>query len=74
MKVACADFQPGFAIVHMLKDLRLVSEVIAAEKLSLSAIALASQIFERVGSMEGGLEQGTQAAIRAYRTPADMDV
>lgn len=81
MKVAQGDYQAGFAIKHMLKDLRLVQEIsqtispqISREDgkqdfaLDLPAIALAVEKFQKVSQLDDGqgAEQGTQAMIRAY--------
>ncbi|MCA6503490.1 MAG: NAD(P)-dependent oxidoreductase [Pseudanabaena sp.] len=73
MKVATSDYQPGFAIKHMLKDLRLVQEISDRQNLDfpldLPAIALALQNFQKVSQLDDGqgAEQGTQAMIRAYQ-------
>jgi 3-hydroxyisobutyrate dehydrogenase len=73
MKVATGDYQPGFAIKHMLKDLRLVQEISDRQDLDFSvdlpAIALAMQNFQKVSQLDDGqgAEQGTQAMIRAYQ-------
>lgn len=73
MKVAKGDYQAGFAIKHMLKDLRLVQEISDRQNLDFSvdlpAIALAMQNFQKVSQLDDGLgaEQGTQAMIRAYQ-------
>ena len=77
MKVAKGDYHAGFAIKHMLKDLRLVQEI--SQKISheggeqdfaldLPAIALAVEKFQKVSQLDDGqgAEQGTQAMIRAY--------
>ena len=72
MKVATGDYQPGFAIKHMLKDLRLVQEISDRQDLDfpvdLPAIALAMQNFQKVSQLDDGqgAEQGTQAMIRSY--------
>ncbi|NJK99881.1 MAG: NAD(P)-dependent oxidoreductase [Spirulinaceae cyanobacterium SM2_1_0] len=67
-KVAIADFAPGFAIKHMLKDLRLVQANAAAVGQAIPGTAMAKQFFEQVQAL-GGDEQGTQAMIRAYHQP-----
>lgn len=69
MKVATGDYQAGFAIKHMLKDLRLVQEISDREDLDLPAIALAMKNFKKVSQLDNGqsAEQGTQAMIRAYK-------
>ncbi|WP_103668019.1 NAD(P)-dependent oxidoreductase [Pseudanabaena sp. BC1403] len=72
MKVATGDYQPGFAIKHMIKDLRLVQEISDRQNLDfpvdLPAIVLAMQNFQKVSQLDDGqgAEQGTQAMIRAY--------
>lgn len=77
MKVATGDYQPGFAIKHMLKDLRLVQEISQGRgqdsdlkdfATNLPAIALAIKNFQKVSQLDDGqgTEQGTQAMIRAY--------
>ncbi|NUN65341.1 NAD(P)-dependent oxidoreductase [Pseudanabaena biceps] len=71
MKVATGDFQAGFAIKHMLKDLRLVSEISSEpdDTDRLPAIALAMKKFLEASQLDDGqgTEQGTQAMIRAYK-------
>ncbi len=66
MKVAQGDFAPGFMVKHILKDLRLVKEIAAAHAQELPGTIYADQLFQDVAAL-GGLEQGTQAMIRAYR-------
>ncbi len=63
-KVATSDFEPGFMIKHILKDLRLVRE--SLKNRDLPGVTLANQKFETVRELDGS-EQGTQAMIRAYR-------
>jgi 3-hydroxyisobutyrate dehydrogenase len=63
-KAVSGDFQPGFMVKHVLKDLRLVNE--SKAQLNLPGVALANNLFEIVHSL-GGAEQGTQAMIRAYQ-------
>lgn len=68
-KIADADYQPGFAIKHMLKDLRLVQENLGGLEGELPGVEMAQRLFKVVEEMDGGLgrEQGTQAMVRAYR-------
>lgn len=78
MKVATGDYQAGFAIKHMLKDLRLVKEISQETSdrqnldfpIDLPAIALAVQNFQKVSQLDNGqgTEQGTQAMMRAYKS------
>jgi len=79
MKVATGDYQPGFAIKHMLKDLRLVKEIskeISQEtsdrqtldlakdfSVDLPAIALAVQNFQKVSQLDNG--QGSEQGTQA---------
>lgn len=63
-KIAAADFEPGFMVNHILKDLRLVQECLADRELP--GIALADQLFKLIRDLGGG-QQGTQAMIRAYQ-------
>ncbi|MFN5749613.1 MAG: NAD(P)-dependent oxidoreductase, partial [Pseudanabaena sp.] len=67
MKVATGDYQPGFAIKHMLKDLRLVQEIsqglgqdsdLKDFATNLPAIALAIKNFQKVSQLDDG--QGTE--------------
>ncbi len=68
-KVATADFDPGFMIKHMVKDLRLVQECLASGS-DFPGVELADQLFKRVQQLEQGQAQGTQAMIRAYQQDA----
>ncbi len=65
-KIIQQDYQPGFAIAHMLKDLRLVKESGAVK--DLPGVEIAERLFKIVEELDGdgGKEQGTQAMIRAY--------
>jgi 3-hydroxyisobutyrate dehydrogenase len=63
-KVAGGDFDSGFAIKHMLKDLRIVQSVGDPEHLV--GVELSDRLFKIVNQLENGSEQGTQALIRAY--------
>lgn len=68
-KIMTGDLQPGFAIKHLLKDLRLVRECLGEDERSLPGMALAEQFLQQVAAMDEGQgkELGTQATIRAYR-------
>lgn len=68
-KVIAEDCAPGFAIAHMLKDLRLVREAADRAGLALPGTDLADRHFQIVGEFDGGAgrQQGTQAAYRVYR-------
>ena len=67
-KIIEEDYEPGFAIAHIIKDLRLVQEINQAVGGNIPGVELADRLFKIVQSLdhgEGG-QQGTQAMIRAY--------
>ncbi|MGL5132312.1 MAG: NAD(P)-dependent oxidoreductase [Planktothrix sp.] len=68
LKVAEGDFEPGFMIKHILKDLRIVQETLNCDP-ALPGIELADQLFKIVQKLDQGFgeNQGTQAMIRAYK-------
>jgi len=65
-KITAADFQPGFMVKHIIKDLRLVKETLA-EYTALPGFELAAQKFKDTGELADALEQGTQAMFRSYQ-------
>lgn len=67
-KIINSDYDPGFAIKHIIKDLRLVQEISQAGEIDLPGTELGDRLFKTVATMSNqeGLEQGTQAMIRAY--------
>jgi len=67
-KIINNDYAPGFAIKHILKDLRLVQEINQSSGDNLPGTELADRLFKIVQEMDNGQgkEQGTQAMIRAY--------
>ena len=68
-KIIDGDYAPGFAIKHMVKDLRLVQSINESED-RLPGTELAARLFKAVRAMDKGQaqEQGTQAMIRAYQS------
>lgn len=74
-KIVESDFQPGFMIKHMLKDLRLVQETLQASGQQLPGVEIADRLFKLVKDMDNGMgnEQGTQAMIRAYQDTTESD-
>ena len=62
-KIISSDLTPGFAIKHILKDLRLIRETIQEGK-SLPGVELSDRLFKSIAAQ--GEELGTQAMIRAY--------
>ena len=68
-KIIDEDYEPGFAIEHMLKDLRLVRETNRASDKNIPGTELAERLFKAVRDMGAeGAKQGTQAMIRAYNS------
>ncbi|MEA5533943.1 NAD(P)-dependent oxidoreductase [Crocosphaera sp. XPORK-15E] len=67
-KIVTSDLAPGFAIKHLLKDLRLVQEIMAESQTNLPGVVLADGFLKEVAEMDNGegKEQGTQAMIRYY--------
>lgn len=68
-KIINDDYAPGFAIKHIVKDLRLVQEINQTSGDNLPGTELADRLFKTVQAMDNGQgkEQGTQAMIRAYK-------
>ena len=68
-KIIDEDYNPGFAIKHIVKDLRLVRAINETSKDDLPGTKLADSLFKLVQAMDNGRgkEQGTQAMIRAYQ-------
>lgn len=69
-KVIEGDFQPGFMIKHILKDLRLVRETLKDKHLP--GVDLANQLFQISAQLNDGegYNQGTQAMIKSYNSPS----
>lgn len=67
-KIIDGDYNPGFAIKHIVKDLRLVQAINQTSEDNLLGTELADRLFKMVQAMDNGQgkEQGTQAMIRAY--------
>jgi 3-hydroxyisobutyrate dehydrogenase len=68
-KIIQSDLAPGFPIEHILKDLRLVREIMQTSDRQLPGVDLADRLFKLVGELDNGqgAKQGTQAMIRAYQ-------
>lgn len=68
LKVAHGDFEPGFMIKHIIKDLRIVQETLSSNP-TLPGVELADELFKIVQQLDEGTggNQGTQAMIRAYK-------
>ena len=67
-KIIDGDYEPGFAIEHIIKDLRLVREINQDSNNSIPGTELSDRLFKMVAAMDNGegAKQGTQAMIRAY--------
>ncbi|RMF28460.1 MAG: NAD(P)-dependent oxidoreductase [Cyanobacteria bacterium J083] len=67
-KIVQSDLAPGFMIRHILKDLRLVQEIMPQAPTKLPGVKLAEDLFKQVANLDQGEAkyQGTQAMIRAY--------
>ncbi|HXK60781.1 MAG TPA: NAD(P)-dependent oxidoreductase [Acidobacteriota bacterium] len=70
-KVAKRDFQPGFMVDLMQKDLRLVLETATANPTPLPATALVQQLFKSV-QIQGLGREGTQALAKALEALAGI--
>jgi 3-hydroxyisobutyrate dehydrogenase len=77
-KIIKSDLAPAFSIKHILKDLRLIREMMQSSDCAtrsgkanrnLPGIELAERLFKIVSQLDEGegKEQGTQAMIRAYK-------
>ena len=68
-KIIEGDYQPGFALKHIIKDLRLVQEINQNSTNEIPGTELSDRLFKLVAAMDRGMaaEQGTQAMIRAYQ-------
>jgi 3-hydroxyisobutyrate dehydrogenase-like beta-hydroxyacid dehydrogenase len=58
------DFEPGFYVDHLIKDLSIALDEAALMGLALPGLALAWQLYEAVKAGEGG-RLGTQALLLA---------
>lgn len=62
-RAVAGDLAPGFAVRHLVKDLRIARDEAASNGLSLPGLALALGLYERLAA-DGGADLGTQALIR----------
>lgn len=67
-RILKSDFEPGFALKHMLKDLRLVFENLESSEDDLPGTKLARDLFKEIADRDGGAggAKGTQAMSLAY--------
>ncbi len=72
-RIVQRDFQPGFMVDLMQKDLRLVMEAAESNSVSLPVTSLVHQLFHSVqGSGEG--KSGTQALVKAHERLCGAEV
>ncbi|BAQ65892.1 NAD(P)-dependent oxidoreductase [Geminocystis sp. NIES-3709] len=69
-KIIDSDYSPGFMIKHILKDLRLINEVLDNDH-SLVGVELAQKLFQITADLDNGKGyiEGTQAMIKNYLFP-----
>jgi 3-hydroxyisobutyrate dehydrogenase len=67
------DFQPGFMVDLLQKDLRLVMEASDSAKISLPATALIHQLFSSLEATGNGKE-GTQALVKVVEKLSNVEV
>lgn len=66
-RALAGNFDPGFYVKHLLKDLRIALDAAAELKLDLPGLALAKQLYDRVAA-NGWEDNGTQALFRYYQS------
>ncbi|HEY9784556.1 MAG TPA: NAD(P)-dependent oxidoreductase [Candidatus Obscuribacterales bacterium] len=71
-RIVKKDYAPGFALKHMIKDLRLIEENLGEIEQLLPGTRLAEKLFKRLGQDDRSFyeTQGTQAMVLAYRQGA----
>ncbi len=65
-RALAGNYDPGFYVKHLLKDLRIALESAAELKLDLPGLALAKQLYDRVAA-KGWEDDGTQVLFRYYQ-------
>jgi 3-hydroxyisobutyrate dehydrogenase len=64
-RALAGNYDPGFYVKHLLKDLRIALDAAAELQLDLPGLALAKQLYDRVAA-KGWEDCGTQALYRYY--------
>lgn len=59
------DFEPGFAVAHLIKDLRIALECAERLGLELPGLMLAKRLYDELAS-SGAAAKGTQVLLRRY--------
>jgi 3-hydroxyisobutyrate dehydrogenase len=70
-KILDGDFEPGFMIDYLLKDLNIVQQVAREKKLPLTTLAHAEHLY-RSAQVHGSGAKGTQAVSHVIDTLANM--
>lgn len=68
-RAVAGDLAPGFAVRHLVKDLRIARDEAASAGLALPGLDLALSLYERLAA-EGGADLGTQALVRVLEAVA----
>jgi len=66
-RVLRGDFEPGFLVEHLVKDLGIAAEGAAGMELDLPGLALAKRLYEELAAAGHG-KRGTQAMALRYLT------
>lgn len=61
------DFEPGFYVEHLFKDMGIALEEAKRLNLSLPGLALAHQLYQALIA-QGGARMGTQGLLKALET------
>ena len=64
-RIINSDFEPGFYVKHMLKDLKIALAEAEKAELTLPGLRLAHDMFQQLES-EGFGEKGTQVLMKYY--------
>ena len=65
-RMVAEDFEPGFYIKHIVKDMKMALEESEKMNLKLPGLALAKSMYDELVSL-GYENNGTQALIKAYK-------
>ncbi len=68
-RMLAEDFDPGFRVKHLCKDLGLALDVAEAEEITLPGLETAAQLYRMLATV-GGADMGTQALILVYSDEA----
>jgi 3-hydroxyisobutyrate dehydrogenase len=71
-RIVRGDFQPGFFVEHLLKDLAIVLEESRRMNLAVPGVALAEQLYRALAA-QGHARDGTQALILALASMSGIE-